>query len=198
MLSKVCPPLCEMLCPPSTDPSFLLSPFISLSCLLLALHLGCCVSFQGVLLPLVSSCLLSYFFLFPFIWDAVSIFPAIPTFFLFPIVSLHISFCCLPSYGILCPPSRVPDCPLVSSGLPPCTGYCARSPRVLLSSCLLFSPLVSFHISFLSLHAYSFISMLCPPSRGLTFLFFLLSYLFLSPFISLSCLSICLPSYKMF
>ena len=106
--------------------------------------------------------------------------------------------CCLPSYGILCPPSRVPDCPLVSSGLPPCTGYCARSPRGLLSSCLLFSPLVSFHISFLSLHAFSFISMLCPPSRGLTFLFYLLSYLFLSPFISLSCLSICLPSYKMF
>ena len=89
--------------------------------------------------------------------------------------------CCLPSYGILCPPSRVPDCPLVSSGLPPCTGYCARSPRGLLSSCLLFSPLVSFHISFLSLHAFSFISMLCPPSRGLTFLFYLLSYLFLSP-----------------
>ena len=47
---------------------------------------------KGSYFPLVSSCLPSYVFLFPFIWDAVSIFPAIPTFFLFPIVSLHISF----------------------------------------------------------------------------------------------------------
>ena len=182
----MCPPLCEMLCPPSPDPSFLLSPFISLSCLLLALHLGCCVSFQGVLL---SSC----FFLSPFICFLVSLhmgrcvhFSCNPYFLsvshCLPSYFLHAS-CCFPSYWILCPPSRVPDCPLVSSSLPPCTGYCARSPRVLISSCLLFSPLVSFHISFLSLHAFSFISMLCPPSQGLTFFFFSLH------------ISFCLPSY---
>ena len=108
----MCPPLCEMLCPPSPDPSFLLSPFISLSCLLLALHLGCCVSFQGVLLS-------SRFFLSPFIFFLVSLhmgrcvhFSCNPYFLsvshCLPSYFLHAS-CCLPSYGILCLPSRVPS-----------------------------------------------------------------------------------------
>ena len=91
---------------------FLLSPFISRSCLLLALHLGCCVSFQGVLL---SSC----FFLSPFIYFLVSLhmgrcvhFSCNPYFLsvshCLPSYFLHAS-CCLPSYGILCLPSRVPS-----------------------------------------------------------------------------------------